>query len=466
MDPINRQYPLRPASSMEESAMLNVKIYIQDHLSSFRMILISFVLMILTGAILLCLPWASTGAEEVTFLDALFTSTSAACVTGLVVFDTATQWTLFGRTVILILIQIGGLGVVTAATALLSMTRAQIGLLPRLAVQDAVSAPQIGGVVRFMRFLVAGTFCIEGIGALCLLPVFAGQFGLWKGLGYAIFHSVSAFCNAGFDLMGTQQQFSSLTSFSANAAVNITIMLLIILGGLGFLTWSDLISCRFRLRKLRLQSKIILTSTAALILLPALYFYFCEFRGNSGSERLLLSLFQAVTPRTAGFNTADYAQMSEGSWLITIILMMIGGAPGSTAGGMKVTTMAVLLLSSGTFLQRRNQVNCFHRRIENDAIRNAMALLTLYIFLLLGGTLLISSLEELPILPSMFECASALGTVGLTTGITTGLCSLSKALLISFMFFGRIGGLTLGYAFASSAVTNIGRMPVEKVSVG
>ena len=158
--------------------------------------------------------------------------------------------------------------------------------------------------------------------------------------------------------------------------------------------------------------------------------------------------------------------MSEGSWLITIILMMIGGAPGSTAGGMKVTTMAVLLLSSGTFLQRRNQVNCFHRRIENDAIRNAMALLTLYIFLLLGGTLLISSLEELPILPSMFECASALGTVGLTTGITTGLCSLSKALLISFMFFGRIGGLTLGYAFASSAVTNIGRMPVEKVSVG
>ena len=409
--------------------MLNVKIYIQDHLSSFRMILISFVLMILTGAFLLCLPCASTGAEEVTFLDALFTSTSAACVTGLVVFDTASQWTLFGRTVILILIQ-------------------------------------IGGVVRFMRFLVAGTFCIEGIGALCLLPVFAGQFGLWKGLGYAIFHSVSAFCNAGFDLMGTQQQFSSLTSFSANAAVNITIMLLIILGGLGFLTWSDLISCRFRLRKLRLQSKIILTSTAALILLPALYFYFCEFRGNSGSERLLLSLFQAVTPRTAGFNTADYAQMSEGSWLITIILMMIGGAPGSTAGGMKVTTMAVLLLSSGTFLHRRNQVNCFHRRIENDAIRNAMALLTLYIFLLLGGTLLISSMEELPILPSMFECASALGTVGLTTGITTGLCSLSKALLISFMFFGRIGGLTLGYAFASSAVTNIGRMPVEKVSVG
>ena len=446
--------------------MLKTKIYIQDHLSSFRMILLSFLIMILTGAVLLCLPWASTGSEHVSFLDALFTSTSAACVTGLVVFDTAAQWTLFGRAVILVLIQIGGLGVVTAAVAMLSLTGTQIGLLPRLAVQDAVSAPQIGGVVRFMRFLIAGTFCIEGVGALCLLPVFAGQFGLRKGLGYAVFHSVSAFCNAGFDLMGTRQPFSSLTSYSANIAVNGVIMLLIILGGLGFLTWNDLISCRFRLRRLRLQTKIILVSTAALILLPALYFYLVEFRGYSGTERVLLSFFQSVTPRTAGFNTADYGQMSEGSWLITIILMMVGGAPGSTAGGMKVTTMAVLILASGTFLQRKDQVNCFRRRVEPDAIQNAMALLTLYIALLLAGTLVISSIEQLPILPSMFECASALGTVGLTTGITTGLSAVSRMILIGFMFFGRIGGLTLGYAFASSARVNAGRMPVEKVSVG
>lgn len=439
---------------------------VKDHLTSFRMIILSFVLMILTGAVLLCLPWASAGGEKVSFLDALFTSTSAACVTGLVVFDTATKWTVFGRIVILLLIQIGGLGVVTMAAAVLTLTGTQIGLLPRLAVQDAVSAPELGSVVKFMKFLIIATFCIEGIGALCLLPVFAGRLGLQKGLGYAVFHSVSAFCNAGFDLMGTQEPFSSLTSFSSSLAVNVVIMVLIILGGLGFLTWSDLLNSRFRFKRLRLQTKIILVSTATLIFLPALFFYFIEFRNCSGIERLLLSLFQSVTPRTAGFNTADYASMSDSSLLITIMLMMVGGAPGSTAGGMKVTTMAVLFLASGAFLRRQDNVNCFRRRIEKEAIQNAMALLTIYIFLLLAGSIVLSSIEGLPILNSMFECASALGTVGLTTGITTGLSALSRAILISFMFFGRIGGLTLGYAFASTIHVNCGMMPVEKVSVG
>lgn len=439
---------------------------IRGHLTSFRMILVSFFLMILAGAFLLCLPFASKGDEPVSFLNALFTSTSAACVTGLVVFDTATKWTMFGRIVILALIQVGGLGVVTMAAAIMTLTGAQIGLLPRLAVQDAVSAPELGSVVKFMKFLIGGTFCIEGVGALCLLPVFAGKFGFVKGLGFAVFHSISAFCNAGFDLMGVQEQFSSLTAFSSNAAVNVIIMLLIILGGLGFLTWSDLLNNHFHVKRLRLQTKIILVSTAALILLPALYFFFVEFRGYPWNERLLLSLFQSVTPRTAGFNTADYGQMSESGLLITIMLMMIGGAPGSTAGGLKVTTMAVLFLASGTFLQRKQHVNCFRRRIESDAIQNAMALLTLYIFLLLAGSILLSSIEGLPILKSMFECASALGTVGLTTGITTGLGAFSKAMLISFMFFGRVGGLTLGYSFATSARLNHGLMPVEKISVG
>ena len=439
---------------------------IRGHLTSFRMILVSFILMILAGAVMLCLPFASKGDEPVSFLNALFTSTSAACVTGLVVFDTATKWTMFGRVVILILIQVGGLGVVTMAAAVITLTGAQIGLLPRLAVQDAVSAPELGSVLNFMKFLIAGTFCIEGIGALCLLPVFAGQFGFVKGLGYAVFHSISGFCNAGFDLMGAQEQFSSLTAYASNAAVNIVIMLLIILGGLGFLTWSDLINNRFRLKRLRMQTKMILVSTAALILLPALYFFFVEFRAYPLNERLLLSLFQSVTPRTAGFNTADYGQMSESGLLITIMLMMVGGAPGSTAGGMKVTTMAVLFLASATFLRRREQVNCFRRRIEKDAIQNAMALLTLYIFLLLGGAIVMATAEGFPIITSLFECASALGTVGLTTGITPGLSVLSRMILIAFMFFGRVGGLTLGYSFASSARGNPGLLPMEKVSVG
>ena len=446
--------------------MLNVRIYIQDRLTSFRIILLSFVFLILTGAILLSLPIASTTEGGVPFLNALFTSTSAACVTGLVVYDTATKWTLFGKIVIMILIQIGGLGVVTAGVAIVTFTGKQVGLVPRIVIQDAVSAPQIGGVIRFMKFLVTGTFCIEAAGALCLLPFFVGRFGLPRGAGYAVFHSVSAFCNAGFDLMGVEQQFSSLTSCAANVTVNVTIMLLIILGGARFLTWNDLLKNRFRLRKLRLQTKLILASTAVLILLPFLFFYFLEFRGHSGIERLMLSLFQSVTPRTAGFNTFDYGQMSENGWLITIFLMIIGGAPGSTAGGMKVTTMAVLIISAGAYLRRRTDVNCFRRRIDQDVIHNAIALLTLYIFLLLGGTMLVSNIEGLPVLPSMFECASALGTVGLTTGITTGLSAFSRILLICFMFFGRIGGLTLGYALASSVRQNTGRLPAENVSLG
>lgn len=445
--------------------MLNMRIFLQDHLTSFRMILLTFLLMILVGAGLLCLPFASTGGG-VSFLDALFTSTSAVCVTGLVVFDTATKWTLFGRIVLLILIQIGGLGVVTAGVAMLSLTGMQIGLMSRIAVQDALSAPQIGGVLRFMRFLITGTFCIEGAGALCLLPHFAKEYGLWKGLGYSIFHSVSAFCNAGFDLMGKKAQFSSLTTVSGSISVNITIMLLIILGGLGFLTWTDLLSCRFRFSRLRLQSKLILVTTAVLLLVPFLYFYLIEFRSFSGKERLLFSLFQSVTPRTAGFNTFDYGKMSEGGWLVTILLMMTGGAPGSTAGGMKVTTVAVLAVSAMSYLQRKGSVNCFRRRIASEVIHNAMTLLTLYSFLLLAGTITISTIEKLPVLPSMFECASALGTVGLTTGITPGLGTASRIILVFFMFFGRVGGITLGYALSSAIRPGAGRLPREKVAVG
>ena len=454
------------AAPMIKNPMINIRVFIQDHLTSFRMILLSFVFLILTGAVLLCLPFASKGGEGVPFLNALFTSTSAACVTGLVVYDTATKWTLFGKIVIIVLIQIGGLGVVTAAMAIFTLTGKKIGLLPRIAIQDAVSAPQIGSILTFMKFLVAGTFCIEAVGALCLLPFFVGRFGLPMGLGYAVFHSVSAFCNAGFDLMGVQEPFSSLTSCPADISVNLTIMLLIILGGAGFLTWNDVLQQKRRIKKLRLQTKIILASTALLILLPFLYFFFIEFRSFSGTERLMLSLFQSVTPRTAGFNTFDYGKMSESGWLITILLMMIGGAPGSTAGGMKVTTMAVLLVSAKAYLRRKHEVDCFRRRIDTDVIHNAIALLTLYMGLLLVGTMIIANIEGLPVMVSMFECASALGTVGLTTGITTSLSAVSRILLICFMFFGRIGGLTLGYALASTVRKNTGRLPAENVSVG
>lgn len=444
--------------------MRKYRIFLQDHMNSFRTILIGFFLVILCGMCLLLLPISRHG--DVSVIDALFTSASAVCVTGLVVYDTATQWTMFGKTIILLLIQIGGFGVIALTAATLMITGKRIGILQRVFLQDSVSAHHIGGIVRFTKFFLCRALEIELFGALLLLPGFAMEFGIVKGIGYAIFHAVSAFCNAGFDLMGVHGQFSSLTHYAGNAWVTIVIELLIVVGGIGFLTWDDLLQNRRSFKKLRMQTKVILVSTAVLILMPFLYFYLIEFRMLAGKERFLVSLFQSITPRTAGFSTTDYGTMSEGGLLITIFLMIIGGAPGSTAGGMKVTTIAVLLLSSSAFLRKRENVNCFKRRIEDDVIRSAFTLMTLYLGLLLVGSLVISTIESVPVITAMFESASALGTVGLSTGITTSLCNASKLLLIFFMYFGRTGGLTLAYAMASNTKKEYSRMPAEKLSVG
>ena len=446
--------------------MKNFRIMMQDHLNSFRTILLGFVALILLGALLLNLPAASADGQSVPFLNALFTSASAACVTGLVVYDTATQWSLFGRTVILILIQIGGLGVVTAFVATMLLTGKRIGLMQRIAMQDSVSAPQVGGIIRFTSFFLKGTLIIETLGALLLLPLFAQEFGLLQGLGYAIFHSVSAFCNAGFDLMGVQSPYSSLTAYAGSAWVNIVICSLIIVGGLGFMSWNDLLKNQFHFHSLRLQTKLILVTTAILITVPFLVFFFFGFADMPLKERILMSFFQSVTPRTAGFNTADYSKMSDGLLLMTVILMMIGGAPGSTAGGMKVTTIAVVALATHTYVRGRENTNAFKRRLESQAIHNAFALFMLYLSLLLGATFILDLLEETPLMPVMFECASALGTVGLSTGITPSLCAVSKIILICLMFVGRVGGLTLTYAMVSIGSKETSRYPAEKLTVG
>ena len=341
--------------------MSELRLRLRDHLNSFRTIFWGFVLLILAGAFLLSLPSATMDHTRVPFLNALFTSTSAACVTGLVVYDTATQWSIFGRTVILVLIQIGGLGVVTFTILTLMLTGKKIGIMQRVTMQDAISAPQIGGIVRFTKFFLIGTAVMEGLGALALYPVFAREFGAVNGIGYAIFHSVSAFCNAGFDILGKGRPFTSLTTYIAHPGVNLTVILLIVIGGIGFLTWSDLLQNRFRFRTLRLQTKVVLTTTAVLLLIPFLFFFFKEFADMEIGQRFLASLFQAVTPRTAGFNTFDYSKMSESGLLMTIVLMIIGGAPGSTAGGMKVTTIAIVLLAAKAFLTRKSNVNCFKR---------------------------------------------------------------------------------------------------------
>lgn len=435
-------------------------------LTSFQVIIFGFLLVILTGALLLMLPWATRDCEGASFADALFTAVSAVCVTGLVVQDTALYWSEIGQAIILILIQIGGMGVITIAVSVAIVSGRKIGLMQRSTMQEAISAPQVGGIVRLTGFVLKTTFVIELLGAGFMYPIFAEQFGAKKGMWYAVFHSVSAFCNAGFDLMGVRAAYSSLTSFAVDPVINIVVITLIILGGIGFLTWNDIAAKKWRIHSYRMQSKVILLVTFLLILFPTIYFYFCEFAHLPVKERLLYSVFQAVTPRTAGFNTADLTKYSETGTALTIVLMLIGGSPGSTAGGIKTTTVAVLVLTVIAVFNRREDAQIFSRRIQPDAIRNAAAILLMYLVLFLTGGMIISRVEGISLLTSLFETASAIGTVGLTLGITSGLGMVSRTILIFLMFFGRVGGLTIIYATLAGKRHYSSRYPKEKITVG
>ena len=326
--------------------MTEIVFRLKRHLTSFQIMILGFAGVILLGALVLMLPIATVQRVWTPFHEALFTSTSAVCVTGLVVQDTGSYWSAFGQTVILLLIQIGGLGVITGAVTFLMLSGRNITLKERSAMQDAISAPAVGGIVRLTRFILKGTFLVELLGALALLPIFCRDYGL-RGVWMSVFHSVSAFCNAGFDILGrTDSFYPSLTAYAADPLVNIVIMLLIIVGGIGFLTWDDVCTHGLHLRRYRMQSKVILSATAILIALPALLFFLTDFAELPAGQRVLASLFQAVTPRTAGYNTADLTKMSDTSQAVTILLMLTGGAPGSTAGGMKVTTLAVLIANA------------------------------------------------------------------------------------------------------------------------
>ena len=434
-------------------------------LSSSQIILSGFAGVILVGTLLLMLPFSTNSGTRTSFWDALFTSTSAVCVTGLVVFDTATYWSAFGQSVILLLIQIGGMGVVTVAVAIAMASGKKISLMQRSTMQDAISAPQVGGIVRFTGFILKGIFLFELLGALVLMTVFIPEYG-WKGIWIAVFHSISAFCNAGFDLMGANAPYSSLTAYAAHPVVNVTIMLLIVIGGIGFLTWQDIYQNGVHIKRYRMQSKVILATTGILLLVPAVYFFFFEFSAEPMDRRLLLSLFQSVTPRTAGFNTADLTAFSETGQVLTIGLMLIGGSPGSTAGGMKTTTAAVLIACAVAVFRRRENGRYFGRRIADETVKNAVSVFLMYISLFLLGGMIISRAENLPILTSLFETASAIGTVGLTLGITPGLHLISKLILISLMFLGRVGGLTLIFATLSANKNTLSKLPLEKITVG
>ncbi len=437
-----------------------------NRLSSFQLVIMGFLAVILLGTLLLTLPFSARSGHWTAFSDALFTATSAVCVTGLVVRDTATYWSGFGQAVILLLIQIGGLGVASMAALIALLSGRRISLLQRSTLQDALSAHQIGGVVKMTAFLLKIALIVELAGTLLLLPVFCTRWGT-QGLWMALFHSVSAFCNAGFDVMGDKTgPFSSLCGFSGHPGLVLMICLLIVLGGLGFLTWDDFRNHRWQFKSYRMQSKVILCSTAVLIVVPAVFLFLTQFREGSLSERLCLSLFQAVTPRTAGFNTADFSALSPGGRTMMIVLMLIGGSPGSTAGGMKTTTAAVLLTNALAVFRRRKSVTLFGRRLEEGVVNNAGALLLLYLLLPVTGAVMLSEVEGLPMGPCLFETASALGTVGLSLGLTPTLGTLSRMILIALMFLGRVGGLTLIYAMFSGRGLEVSQRPVEKIMIG
>ena len=432
-------------------------------LSSFQIITLGFAGVILLGALLLMLPISTTGENVTPFNETLFTATSAVCVTGLVVQDTGCYWSTFGQAVILTLIQIGGLGVVTVAASFALLSGRKISLMQRSTMQDAISAPKVGGIVRLTRFILRGTFLIELLGALAVLPVFCRDYG-WRGIWMAVFHSISAFCNAGFDILGTESnRYPSLTGYADSPVINITIMLLIVIGGIGFLTWDDIFENKWRFHRYRMQSKVILVTTGFLIFLPAMFFFFSDFSALPAGNRLLASFFQSVTPRTAGFNTVNLSTMSGASQGVMILLMLIGGSPGSTAGGMKTTTLAVLLANAVATFRQRDSAG---RRVDCSAVKTAATILTMYLMLFFGGAVFISAYENLPLSACLYETASAVGTVGLTLGITPQLHIPSQMVLITLMYLGRVGGLTLIYATFSSKKVGNAKLPQEKITIG
>lgn len=423
-------------------------------------------MIIIIGSLLLMLPISSVSGKVTPFNESLFTATSAVCVTGLVVQDTGSYWSTFGQAIILILIQIGGLGVITVAASFALLSGRKISLMQRSTMQEAIAAPKIGGIVRLTGFVLKATLIFELSGAVIMMPVLCKDYGV-KGVWLAVFHSISAFCNAGFDILGTDaSKYVSLTQYVNCTSINLAVIFLIVIGGIGFLTWEDIYTNKLHFRRYRMQSKVILITSAILIIVPALYFFFFDLNNLPIKQRILSSLFQSVTTRTAGFNTVDLTALQEPSVATMIVLMIIGGSPGSTAGGIKTTTVAVLIANSLATFGRKESSHFFKRRIDNQVVKNASTILIMYLVLSFTGAVAISTAEKIPFLKCLFETSSAIGTVGLTLGITPELGLFSQLILILLMFCGRVGGLTLIYAAISNTKKNISKYPLEHITVG
>lgn len=442
-----------------------------NSLTQAQTIALGFLITILVGASLLMLPVASRDGQCSGIINSLFTAASATCVTGLVVVDTYTHWTLFGQLVILALIQIGGLGFITIGVLFSILLKKNIDLRQRGLIKESVNTINIGGVVKLVKKIFVGTALFECLGAVILASYFVPQLGFIKGLYYGVFHSISAFCNAGFDLMGYKGQYSSFIYEYDNILVNLTVMSLIMIGGIGFIVWDDISKNRLHFKRYMLHTKIVLSTTAILIFGSSILFYIFEssnlFVGMSIKGRILASLFSAVTPRTAGFNTIDTAALTSSSKLLTVMLMFIGGSPGSTAGGVKTTTASIIIYYVINTLTGGSDCNVFKRRVSDATVKKACVIVCVNLMLGLIGTITICHLQSsAPISDVLFEVYSAIGTVGMSTGITRDLTSYSRIIITLLMYCGRIGSITFALVFTEKKAKAHISLPEEKITVG
>ncbi|MHB1315161.1 MAG: TrkH family potassium uptake protein [Christensenellales bacterium] len=439
-------------------------------LSGAQVIVLGVLTIILLGACLLSLPVSSRAGEATPFVNALFTATSATCVTGLVVYDTYSYWSLFGQIVIIILIQIGGLGFMSFAAIMAFILRRRIGLRERGLMQDSYSVDHIGGIVRLVRRILWGTLLFEGLGAFLLAFRFCPEIGFGKGIFTSIFVSISAFCNAGFDVMGYNGPFTSIVPYSGDWLVCLVIMSLIVIGGIGFIVWDDLYTHKFRFSKYKLHTKIVLSVTAVLIFASAAIFFFLEanhsMAGQPVGERVLNSLFQSVTCRTAGFNSISQTAMTEPSAFLSMLLMFIGASPGSTGGGIKTTTLLVLLAVMISTIKRQKETTAFGRKLKEDLLRKAHTVFLMYAILVVIAIVIISAVDPFSLKDTAYDVFSAIGTVGLSMGITPFLSTVSRLVLSFLMYFGRVGALTLGIALAWAYKPVPVSLPAEEISIG
>jgi trk system potassium uptake protein TrkH len=445
-------------------------------LSTTQIILLSFLVTIFLGSVLLALPISSADGESVPYLDALFTATTSTCVTGLVTLPTASTWSVFGQIVILLLIQVGGLGIITIMSGLMLLINRKMGIGDRLLIQDAFNLNTMSGLSKFVKNVLFGTLIIEGIGAVLYMPVFIPEFGA-KGIWISVFNSVSAFCNAGIDIIAE----NSLCNYATNPLVNAVTSALIILGGLGYIVWWDVIRVvksrsqknRKIFRHLTLHSKIAITVTAGLILAGAVLIFIFEYNNPltigkmSLFDKIQVSLFQSITTRTAGFATIPQENLTNASSAVSIILMMIGGSPVGTAGGMKTVTIAVLVCSAFATIRNKNSATLFGRRISEESIKKAVAVVVMFLVICAISTILLMATNNASVIDAVYETVSATATVGLSRSLTATLNTFGKIIIIITMYFGRVGPISLAIALGSKNESqNVISEPTEDISIG